>query len=173
VMNRKADLKDHLKADLKLLPTRDNHSCFGCGPTNTSGLQMQFYTDGKALYSWLTVPSHFCGWSNFVHGGVITTILDEVMGWSAIYLLKTLTLTKSITVDFLKPVYIDEELRAEGRINRQNSEREVLMEGFLYNSKDQLCSEAHGTFAIFPADVGAKFGLDPSVLEGVQRLLST
>jgi len=168
-MNRKADLKD----DLKILPTRENHNCFGCGPTNTSGLQMQFHTDGKALYSWLTVPSHFCGWSNFVHGGVITTILDEVMGWSAIYMLKTLTLTKSITVDFLKPVYIDDELRAEGRISRRDSEREVLMEGLLYNSKDKLCSRAQGTFATFPPDVGAKFGLDPSVLKGVERLLAT
>jgi acyl-coenzyme A thioesterase PaaI-like protein len=161
------------KADLKTLPTRDNHNCFGCSPVNPSGLHMRFHTDGEALYSWLSVPSHFCGWSNFVHGGVITTILDEVMGWSAIYLLKTLTLTKSITVDFLKPIYINDELRAEGRISRRDNDREVLMEGLLYNSKGKLCSKAFGTFATFPPEVGARFGLDRSVLDGVERLIST
>jgi acyl-coenzyme A thioesterase PaaI-like protein len=134
---------------------------------------MRFHTDGEALYSWLTVSSQFCGWNDFVHGGVITTILDEVMGWSAIYLLKTLTLTKSITVNFLKPIHTNDELRAEGRISRRDGEREVLMEGLLYNSKETLCSKAYGTFATFPPDVAAKFGLDPSVLEGLKRLLST
>jgi uncharacterized protein (TIGR00369 family) len=162
-----------VKADLKTLPTRGDHDCFGCSPVNPSGLRMRFHTDGDALYSWLSVPSHLCGWSNFVHGGVITTILDEVMGWSAIYLLKTLTLTKSITVDFLKPVYINDELRAEGRIGRLNSEREVLMEGLLYDSKGKLCSKAQGTFATFPPEVGIKLGLDPSVLVGIEHLMSS
>ncbi len=89
---------------LRELPNSRNHNCFGCSPANPSGLQMKFLTDGEAVYSQLEVPEHLCGWSNIVHGGVLTTILDEIMSWSAIHLLKRIALTRTLTVEFLKPV---------------------------------------------------------------------
>ncbi|MFZ2445571.1 MAG: PaaI family thioesterase [Syntrophobacteraceae bacterium] len=135
---------------------------------------MRFHTDGKALFSWLTLSSHLSGWQNLVHGGVITTMLDEVMGWSAIYLLKRLVLTKSITVDFLKPVYIENEIRVEGRVSAVKNEREAVMEGLLFDTEGQLCSRARGLFALFPPAMAKKMGMsDDVVLRDLVRLIST
>ncbi|MEN6439197.1 MAG: PaaI family thioesterase [Syntrophobacter sp.] len=160
--------------DLRLLPVRENQLCFGCSPLNPSGLHMRFHTDGTALFSWLEVPEHLIGWENMVHGGVITTILDEIMGWSAIYLLKRMTLTKSISIDFLKPVYSQTRLRAEGRLVEVKSEREALMEGLLFDSNDSLRSRAFGTFALFPPDAAKKMGMmDELSVESVERLISS
>lgn len=144
---------------LRALPNRPDHNCFGCSATNASGLQMKFYTDETSVFSWLTLPGHLSGWSNLVHGGVISTILDEIMSWTAICMLNKFILTKSMTVDFMKPVFIGQELRAEGRIAEVRSEREALVGGFLYSGQNKLCAKARGTFAVFNPEDVSKLGL--------------
>jgi len=145
--------------NIKPLPSLGNHICFGCSPVNPSGLQMKFYKNEKALLSWLTVPEHLCGWNHLVHGGIISTMLDEIMSWSAITMLKRIILTKSISVEFKKPVYIGNELMLEGKVREVKSEREALMEGFLYNQEKKLCARSEGTFALFTPDVAIRMGI--------------
>ncbi len=139
-----------IKENLKEVVSRDAH-CFGCSQKNPHGLKMRFYTDDTTLYSWLSVPSHLCGWDGIVHGGVLSTILDEIMGWSAIYNLRRIVMTKTMTVDFFKPVYIDDELRVEGRVLEKTGEREAILEAKIYKGDNVLCAQTRGTFAIFTA----------------------
>jgi uncharacterized protein (TIGR00369 family) len=133
----------------KQLPNSLNHNCFGCSPVNPSGLQMKFYTSESAVHSKVTVPDHLCGWNNLVHGGVLTTIMDEIMSWAAIYLLKRVPMTKSIAVDFLKPVYVGGALQVQGTVLEKTGKREVLMEGRIFNADNACCARATGTFAVF------------------------
>ena len=101
---------------------------------------MRFFTDGSAVYSRVKVPEHLCGWSNIVHGGVLTTILDEVMSWSAITLLKRIALTRGIAVEFIKPVQVGGELQAEGRVRETGGKNDAVTEGVLYDAKRRaLC----------------------------------
>jgi hypothetical protein len=53
--------------------------CFGCGPENPHGLRMSFESDGKRLRSTVTLEKRFRGWSNHIHGGILSTMLDETM----------------------------------------------------------------------------------------------
>ena len=161
------------RAEYRRLPHRENNNCFGCGLNNSAGLQLQYYTDGKKVCSWLRVPKHFSGWDRIVHGGVITTMLDEVMGWTTIHLLKKMTLTKSITVRFLKPVYVDEDIRIEGMPLKMPDERKAVMQGFLYNKDNEVCARAKGVFALFTVDTLRKRGvLDEKVLQSVEQIIS-
>ena len=133
---------------------------------------MRFYTDDIALYSWLSVPTHLCGWDGIVHGGVLSTMLDEIMGWSAIYSLRRIVMTKTMTVDFFKPVYIDDKLRVEGRVIEQTSEREAILEGKIYKEDGVLCAQTRGTFAIFTAKAIKRMKImPPEVLEGFGEFL--
>ena len=141
------------------LPNRGDHNCFGCSPLNTSGLRMSFYTNETAVYSKVTVPEHLCGWNNLVHGGVLTTILDEIMSWSAIYLLKRVSMTKSMTVDFLKPVYVGNPLKVEGTVADKKGKHEALMQGRIYNENDVCCASASGTFAVFSPAVAKRLSI--------------
>ena len=145
--------------DPKHLPNRETHNCFGCSPINASGLQMKFYTRDSAVISRLTVPAHLCGWDRLVHGGVISTILDEIMSWTGIYMLKQITMTKSMTVDFIKPVYINSELKIEGNVLEKTGKHEALLEGRLYNEKGTLCAKSRGNFAIFSPAVAKRLGI--------------
>ncbi len=155
------------------LAIRNNHNCFGCGPTNPSGLHMTFYTDGKSLFSDIVIPDHMGGWKNFAHGGVISTILDEVMGWAAIYLLKRLVLTKSMAVDFLKPVYLGKPFRAEARLSARESEREAVMEGFLCSPDGMVYAKSRGIFAVFKPDAAHKLGMtDEQIMKDLEPLMN-
>lgn len=156
------------------LPTRTNDNCFACSPHNHAGLKMKFHTNQESVFSMVTVPNHLSGWSNLVHGGVITTILDEIMGRSALQFVNRITLTKTISVEFLKPVYVGEELKAEGKLREIKSDREAVMESFLYNSHGKLCAKGIGIFATFTPEAMEKRGIiDRKTLQDVARLIKS
>jgi acyl-coenzyme A thioesterase PaaI-like protein len=117
---------------------------------------MKFFADKDSIISWITVPEHLCGWNNIVHGGIISTICDEVMSWTGIYFLKQITLTKSITIDFMKAIFVNNELRVEGKIVDRNHKREAIIEGMIYNHEEQLCAKSIGTFALLSPDVARR-----------------
>lgn len=129
--------------EYEALPNMDDHACFGCSPVNPSGLQMKFYSKGDTVFSWVTVPEHLCGWRKLVHGGVISTILDEISSRAVIYSLRVLCLTKSLEVRFLKPIYVGSPIRAEGRV-LEVRDREVVTYGAIFDEKEGLCAESTG-----------------------------
>jgi uncharacterized protein (TIGR00369 family) len=134
---------------------------------------MTFYTNESEVYSKITVPDHLCGWNNLVHGGVLTTIMDEIMSWAAIYLLKRVPMTKSISVDFLKPVYVGNPLKAEGMILDNIGKHEAIMEGRIYNKDEVCCAKATGTFAVFSPAVARRLSItDGASLEWFEKIFN-
>jgi uncharacterized protein (TIGR00369 family) len=141
---------------------------------NPSGLKMRFFTDGQAVYSKVRVPEHLCGWSQIVHGGVITTILDEIMSWSAIYLLKRIALTQTISVAFLKPVQVGGELRAEARVREANAKNDAFTEGVIYDPTGDACARATGNFKVFSPAVARRLRIaDEATIQWFERMFET
>ncbi|MGO9021986.1 MAG: PaaI family thioesterase [Syntrophobacteraceae bacterium] len=160
------------RAGLRLLRNKDNHNCFGCSPGNAYGLRMKFLTDEKALFSWLTIPGHLCGWDNLAHGGVLAAILDETMGWTAIYFTKKFALTNALTVEFHKSVPIGEEIRVEGRVVEVRAKRGAVVEGYLYKGENTLCAKSTGTFRLFTTKAIVRLGvLEEEVLKRFDFLI--
>jgi len=92
----------------------DNNYCFACGKENPDGLQLEFkYSDdGSKVETTYIPPEKFQGWKGIVHGGIITTLLDEIMAKTAIkngYQV----LTGEITTRFKNPAKTLEPLRCE------------------------------------------------------------
>jgi acyl-coenzyme A thioesterase PaaI-like protein len=146
------------REDLRALPRREGHNCFGCGPKNECGLRMKFFTDEKSLFSWVTIPGHLCGWDNLVHGGVLSTVLDEIMGWTAIHFSRKFAVTQKMAIEFHKPVPVAEELRLEGRVIEFRGQREAEVEGRLFRGEDTLCVQGSGTFRLFSPDAMIRLG---------------
>ena len=119
---------------------------------------MQLYANQDSVVSRLVVPDHLRGWSDLVHGGVISTILDEIMSWGAIHLLQKIILTKSMTVEFLKPVRIGESLRAVSKVVG-NMKNQATMEGLLYSEPETLCARSRGEFALLKPKVALRLGI--------------
>ncbi len=127
--------------------TRDL-SCFACGTQNPFGLHMKFATDQEVVVSEVILPQHLCGWGNMVHGGIISTLLDETMSWTAIHLLKRLILTRTMTIEFILPVAPQTPLRIEGRIESRVKNTSAVVSAILCDAADRICSKGRGEFAL-------------------------
>lgn len=57
----------------------DDRYCFCCGEKNPLNLKMQFRYEEEKLLSDVVFPKEYQGFNNVVHGGIIGTVLDEVM----------------------------------------------------------------------------------------------
>jgi len=126
--------------------------CFACGRENNCGLQMSFESNGKIVRSENIIARHHRGWATLAHGGIIATILDETMSWAAIHFFRKFILTRSIEIEFLKPVYIEKKVLSNGWIHEQLGSRKAVMKSEILNDKNEACARATASFALFDPD---------------------
>lgn len=122
---------------------------------------MTFETNGLKVRSVVTVPHHLRGWSNIVHGGILSTICDEIMAWAAIVLTRRFILTRTMTTVFLKPVFTGTRLEAYGYVKKRLNERNVQMEGELFDEKGEKCVSCSGEFVLYSREQFKKFNVVP------------
>lgn len=148
------------RSPLKQIPNRFNSTCFACSPKNPSGLQMHFMAGEDFVQSELQIPQHLCGWNNLAHGGILTTILDEIMSWTAMHFLKQLVMTKTLNISFLKSINVGETIKAVGRVKQKSGRHEVIMEGVLCDQKGRECVKAEAVFATLSPKIANRFGIN-------------
>ncbi len=148
--------------------------CFACGRSNAGGLHMRFRTDGRRLYSDVTIPPHLRGWSNLAHGGILSTMLDEIMAWSAMYLTHRFILTKWMRVEFLRPVRIETTLTAIGEVKSRPGDRSAIMAAEILDPAGEACARAEGEYALFDRESFARLDILPArTLEELANLLDS
>ena len=89
------------------------HHCFACGTLNTSGMGLDLHVDPDRAWIETALPTHFQGWDGIAHGGIVATILDEVMAWS-LAASDDWGVTARMRVEFRKPVPLETPIRADG-----------------------------------------------------------
>ena len=98
--------------------SRDYSLCFGCGQNNPIGLKLIFQWDGKTARAEFTPTDFYQGWSGLVHGGIILSILDEAMGWAAVF--EGLTcVTAEIQAKLRCPAAVNEPLIVTASLTRK------------------------------------------------------
>ena len=131
----------------KLIPMAHSAQsrCFGCGPANSTGLQLAFLlAQDESVVCLITVPDRFEGPSGYVHGGIISTLLDETMSKSV--RARGLTaMTRHMEIDLKRPVHSNAPIRMEGRLVRSEG-RKHWTEARILDSRGHLLAEAKGLF---------------------------
>lgn len=102
------------------------HHCFACGQLNERGLRLQLHLADGRCWTELTLGREFEGWEGIVHGGILTTILDEVMAW-ALVAQDAWGMTARLSTDFRRPVRVGQPIRAEGWLSE--ARRRLLRTG--------------------------------------------
>lgn len=118
----------------------DDQYCFACGSLNPIGLRMEVsFRDNKAI-SRLALKREFQGWSDIVHGGMLATILDEIMAHAVIHYVGQ-AVTTSLQVTFRAPLHVGEAFEAVGYVS-EKKRRAALAKGdiFLLKSKKLIAS---------------------------------
>ena len=97
----------------------DDHHCFVCGEKNPHGLHLKFSIhEGKVTSEFVPHKIHQ-GYKDIVHGGIISTILDEAM--VKVALMQGLpAVTAEITVRFKNPLMVGERAIVEATITNMN-----------------------------------------------------
>ncbi|RKZ14625.1 hypothetical protein DRQ53_11085 [bacterium] len=66
------------------MPLPWSRSCFVCGEENPLGLRARsFLVEGRIEMAFKP-RQEYAGWNGVTHGGLVATVLDEVMTWAAI-----------------------------------------------------------------------------------------
>ena len=92
-------------------------NCFVCGEKNSGGLRLCFEIDKEkqALKTTFVADPIFQGYDGIVHGGIISTLLDEAMAKLS-YELGYDTVTASLEIRFKEPAPILQPLLVYGEI---------------------------------------------------------
>jgi uncharacterized protein (TIGR00369 family) len=127
------------------------HSCFACGELNEHGLRLALHAQDDRCWSELVVEPRFQGWDGLAHGGIISTILDEVMAWSLVAQ-DTWGVTARLNVTFHRPVPIGRQIRAEGWIVEARRRVSRTAASMLDLETGETLATAEGTYMAAPED---------------------
>jgi acyl-coenzyme A thioesterase PaaI-like protein len=94
----------------------DGH-CFGCGPLNQDGLRMVFTPGPDGSVAEYEVSERFQSWAGMAHGGVVSLMLDEAVGWAAWHAGHP-GVTGRLAVSFRRPLKLGERVRVVGQVER-------------------------------------------------------
>lgn len=123
--------------------------CFVCGTKNPRGLGIVFQDDGERVFAEFTPSVDLQSWPGVLHGGIISTVLDETIGRVA-FLHDRWVQTAKLEVRFTKPAPLGVALRAEARLDR-NHRRLMEMSGAMTNAATgEIVATATGTFVPLP-----------------------
>jgi len=62
-------------------------------------------------------------------------------------------------IEFIKPLYVNQEAILIGAIEKTKSERRILATGEIYSKEGVLCTKAHGEYAVMPVEVAVRLGI--------------
>ena len=90
----------------------NNNRCFACGKDNLFGLQVNpdIASDGTQVKIECTPPGHFQGWADVIHGGILSTLLDEAITYVGIASFDGPAVTAQLEVRFKKPAMVGDKL---------------------------------------------------------------
>lgn len=129
----------------------NDHNCFGCGALNPAGLHLQFYATDEPDTIWAPwLPTAaFEGYGGMIHGGIICTLLDEIMTWS-LYSRSMWAVTAKMQTSFRKPVVVGQPVRLIGKVVRVRGRILEVHGEIRAEADDTLLAEAEATFIRVP-----------------------
>jgi acyl-coenzyme A thioesterase PaaI-like protein len=129
----------------------NSRMCFVCGIENPIGLKLKFYTDdeGRCIARFRPKPEHQ-GFPGQLHGGIISTLLDETMG-RILMSQNVWAMTGRLEVKFSKPVPLERELTVIGQLIRKRS-RAYEAKGEIQLPDGTVLVEGSGVYIRIPEE---------------------
>ncbi len=125
--------------------------CFVCGRDNPIGLHMHFFADGDGcVYADYIPQDEQQGYPGVMHGGILTAMLDEIIGRTAIAS-DLWCMTAKLELRFRKPVPIGAPLKLKGEITKKSG-RVLEGRGEIRLADGSLAVEARGTYLRIPEE---------------------
>lgn len=121
-------------------------SCFVCGESNASGLKIRFETDGAKARARFVPRLEHIGFKDTVHGGILATLLDEIMVWACAIQTRRFAYCAELTIRFQSPARPGQEVFLTGELaaNRRNKLFEA--KGEIRDASGQVLATGSGKY---------------------------
>lgn len=132
------------------LPTYDK--CYVCGQAHPRGLRVRFYAgDAGQVHVQFEPDETQTSYDGIVHGGVISTLLDELLGWPIALQTGRLAYTGELTVRFVKPMSAGRVYLATARPGADRR-RYWEGEGEICDEQGQVYAKGRGKYFLLSAE---------------------
>jgi acyl-coenzyme A thioesterase PaaI-like protein len=119
----------------------ENSWCFACGKDNPIGLKLEMNIADNKSTAYFTPRKEHESYGDRMHGGLVSTMLDEVMGNFVFRTEGRPAYTASIEIRFRNAVRIGETIKIEGWVTKHRG-RLFLTEGRITKEDGTLAAEA-------------------------------
>jgi len=123
----------------------EDGGCFGCSPSNTSGMQLRFRREGTRVRAGYRIPDRFHGAPGIAHGGIVAAILDEISCAAAVFVADRFVVTGELAIRYEQPVPVETTLELEAEIVGQSHARYAEIEACVRHG-DALLARSTGKF---------------------------
>jgi uncharacterized protein (TIGR00369 family) len=128
------------------------HSCFVCGESNPGGLKLRFQTDGRQVTARFTPRPEHIGFKGVIHGGLLATVLDEIMVWACAVQTRRFAFCAELNVRFVQPLAPGEEAQVTGELVENRRDRIFTARGTVRNLAGQTLAEGTGKYMPIPRE---------------------
>jgi uncharacterized protein (TIGR00369 family) len=132
---------------IQLAPNPTNN-CFGCGGANEAGMKLTFEQNNttRRIVGRFVLGPRYQGGGGMAHGGIIAMLMDEAMG-KACRFRYARAVTAELTVRYLKPVRVDQEIVVEAFESEQKG-RNLFQVGEIRNAAGDLLARGTARFVV-------------------------
>lgn len=127
--------------------------CFVCGEHNPPGLNLRFHTDGTVVHARFTPRPEHIGFQGVTHGGVLATVLDEIMVWACGVGTGRFAFCAEMTVRFHQPAPPGAELTVTAELVANRRDKVFEARAGLINGAGELVAEATGKYRPLKAEL--------------------
>jgi uncharacterized protein (TIGR00369 family) len=120
-----------------------SRACFVCGTDNPGGMNLAPTRDGDKVIIIYTPRTEHLGFSKAVHGGIVASLLDEVVGVCCGQRSGGKCATVELSVRYLRPLLAGQTVRAEGWYVRKRG-KFVFGKGQVLDERGKLLATARG-----------------------------
>ena len=153
-------------------PLPHTRSCFFCGEDNPFGLRLRFETDGRIVRTRFTPSPGQIGFQNVTHGGILATVLDEIMVWACAVATRRFAYCAELTTRFHQPARPDSPLSVTAELVENRRGRVLTAKADILDTDGQKVASASGRYrpilpALVPGMLSDVVG-DVSWIEGIE-----
>jgi acyl-coenzyme A thioesterase PaaI-like protein len=129
----------------------DYQRCFICGQKNHAGLKVRYRQDGERIITEFTGDELHMGYPGVVHGGLISALLDETMGRTALFG-RAWVMTGKLEVRYRAPAPTGESLGISAWATRRRRDS-VEARGEVRRPTGELVADGRGLFLRVPNEL--------------------
>ena len=123
------------------------NSCFVCGPSNSNGLKVRFSIRDDVCLGVFTPSEDHVGYDNVTHGGIIFSLLNDVMAnW--LWLHDEQCFTAKADIRYYQKLPIGIEVRLEGRCNQRKGRLAKMSGEAVRTDNGETIAVAFGSFMV-------------------------